>query len=65
MIGHGKSEHRLGRNDLQGRVGDTHHALLAGMGFNLILFLREIVGYSFALILGALALLDLRRQGHL
>jgi IS5 family transposase len=44
MIGHLKSEYRLGRNDLKGSVGDTHNALLAGMGFNLMLLLRELAG---------------------
>ena len=44
MIGHLKSEHRLGRKDIKGSVGDTHNALLAGMGFNLMLLLRELVG---------------------
>jgi hypothetical protein len=55
----------MGRNYFKGRAGDRHNALLAGMGFNLILFLRDIAGYFFAFILGALALLDLRRQEHL
>ena len=44
MIGHLKSEHRLGTKDIKGSVGDTHNALLAGMGFNLMLLLRELVG---------------------
>jgi transposase, IS5 family len=60
-----KSDHRLGRNYLKGRVGDTNNALLAGMGFNLMLLLREIVGYFFVSLLRAVALLELRRQEHL
>ena len=44
IIGHLKSEHRLGSNDLKGSVGDTHNVLLAGMGFNLMLLLRELAG---------------------
>jgi hypothetical protein len=55
----------MGRNYLKGRVGDTNNALLAGMGFNLVVLLREIAGYFFVLLLEALALLDLRRQEHL
>ncbi|MCU0317854.1 MAG: hypothetical protein MUC61_00720, partial [Amoebophilaceae bacterium] len=38
----------LGRNYLKGRVGDTNHALLAGMGFNLMLLLRELAGNFWA-----------------
>ena len=40
IIGHLKSEHRLGRNYLQGSIGDSKNALLAGMGWNLMLLLR-------------------------
>jgi transposase, IS5 family len=65
IIGHLKSDHRMGRNYLKGSIGDSNNALLAGMGFNLILFLRDIAGYFLAFILGALALLDLRRQEQL
>jgi transposase, IS5 family len=53
IIGHLKSDHRMGRNYLKGRVGDTNNALLAGMGFNLMLLLREIAGYFLAVILWA------------
>jgi transposase, IS5 family len=35
VIGHTKSDHGLGRNYLQGQVGDCINALLAGCGFNL------------------------------
>jgi transposase, IS5 family len=38
--GHLKSDHRMGSSPLKGRAGDTHHVLLAGMGFNLMLLLR-------------------------
>jgi transposase, IS5 family len=51
IISHLKSDHRMGRNYLKGRVGDTNNALLAGMGFNLMLLLREIAGYFFVLLL--------------
>ena len=39
IIGHLKSEHRLSRNSLKGRVGDSMNALLAAIGFNLSLLL--------------------------
>jgi hypothetical protein len=55
----------MGRNYLKGRVGDVNSALLAGMGFNLMLLLREIAGSFFVFILGALGWLELRRQEHL
>jgi transposase, IS5 family len=35
IIGHGKADHALGRNYLQGQVGDRLNALLVGCGFNL------------------------------
>jgi IS5 family transposase len=35
VIGHTKQDHALGRNFLQGKVGDCMNALLAGCGFNL------------------------------
>ena len=40
VISHLKSDHRLGRNYLQGTLGDISSALLAGMGFHLLLLLR-------------------------
>jgi hypothetical protein len=43
----------MGRNYLKGRVGDTHHALLAGRGFNLMLLLRAWVGNFWAVMLWA------------
>ena len=42
IIGHLKSDHRLGRNYLKGRLGDSMNALLAGIGFNFRLLLREV-----------------------
>jgi transposase, IS5 family len=53
IIGHLKSNHRMGRNYLKGCAGDTHNALLAGMGFNLMLLLRELAGNFLAVILWA------------
>jgi hypothetical protein len=43
--------HTNGSNYLKGRAKDTHHALLAGMGFNLMLLLREWAGYFLAIML--------------
>lgn len=42
VIGHLKSEHRLGRNYLQGILGDRLNRLLVAIGFNLSLLLREL-----------------------
>ncbi len=60
IIGHLKSEHRMGRNYLKGSLGDTNNALLAGMGFNLMLLLREWVGYFLSTMFYAFFWLDLR-----
>ena len=65
IIGHLRSDHSMGRNYLKGAIGDSHNALLAGMGFNLMLFLRAIAGNFFVFLLGALGWLGLRRQVHL
>ena len=65
IVGHLKSVHRLGRNYLKGSIGDTHNVLLAGMGFNLMLFLREIAGNFLGPMLWAYFCLDLRRQLYL
>lgn len=35
VIGHSKQDHALGRNFLQGKIGDRINALLVGCGFNL------------------------------
>ena len=45
MRGHLKSDHRLGRNYLKGSVGDGNNALLARMGFSLMLLLRALAGH--------------------
>jgi transposase, IS5 family len=55
MIGHLKSDHSMGSNYLKGRSGDTHHALLAGIGFNLMLLLRAWVGHFGPLCFGPLS----------
>lgn len=50
-IGHMKSDGRLGRNWLQGELGDALHAMLCGAGHNLRMILRAIrlfYGHCFA-----------------
>lgn len=42
VIGHLKSDHKLGLNCLKGTVGAEMNALLSGIGFNLKLLMREI-----------------------
>jgi transposase, IS5 family len=53
IISHLQSDHSMGSNYLKGRAGDTHHALLAGIGFNLILPLSAWVGHFLAVMLWA------------
>jgi transposase, IS5 family len=65
IIGHLKSDHRMGRNYLKGSIGDSNNALLAGMGFNFMLLLREIIGYFFVFLLGVLGWIGLRREACL
>jgi len=43
VIGHCKSDNRLGRNYLKGTAGDKNNAILSGCGFNLRKLLRKIV----------------------
>ena len=43
VIGHMKSEHRLGRNRLKGRVGDEINALLSACGYNIRKLLRAFL----------------------
>lgn len=45
VIGHLKSEHRLERNRLKGRRGDTINALLSACGFNLRKLLRAVAHF--------------------
>jgi len=54
MIGHMKSEGRLGRNWLQGVAGDAIHAVLCGAGHNLRMILRAIRLFC-GLLIAALA----------
>jgi len=40
VIGHFKAEHRMDRNYLKGRLGDSVNAVLAAAGYNFGLLLR-------------------------
>jgi IS5 family transposase len=42
VIGHLKSDARLGRNYLKGTLGDKLNAILSGAGHNLRLILRKL-----------------------
>jgi hypothetical protein len=46
----------MGSNYLKGHAGDTHRALLAGRGFNLMLLLRTWAGNFLAVMLWAFLL---------
>lgn len=47
IIGHAKQGHLLGRNFLQGQVGDSINALLAGCGFNLRKLFRFFLAQTY------------------
>jgi IS5 family transposase len=47
IIGHVKSDHRMGRNYLKGETGDMINAILAGCGFNLRKLLRALLLFFF------------------
>jgi IS5 family transposase len=50
VIGHGKNEHRMGRNYLKGRTGDAINAVLAAAGYNFSLLLRWLAVFLRALL---------------
>ena len=54
MIGHMKSDGRLGRNYLKGTNGDQHHAILCGIGHNLRM-LRSFLTHFLRLIMDSIA----------
>ena len=62
IIGHLKSDHRLGRNYLKGSLGDRTNALLAGMGLNLMLLVREMAGNFLAILFWSFCPLDFRQK---
>jgi hypothetical protein len=53
---------QAGQNYLKGSVGDAHNALLAGMEFNLMLFLRELAGNFLATMFWGFFYLVLSRK---
>jgi IS5 family transposase len=55
VIGHLKSEHRMGRNYLSHREGDAANALLAAVGYNF----RRLIKWLSLLLFGILARLNL------
>ncbi len=61
MIGHMKSDGLLGRNWLQGALGDAMHAVLCGAGHNLRMILARLRAFCCVLI-GLLALTRLVSQ---
>jgi len=50
VIGHLKAEHRMDRNYLKGRQGDSINAVLAAVGYNFHLLLRWFAAFLRALI---------------
>jgi transposase, IS5 family len=65
IIGHLKSDHRLGRNYLKGSLGESTNALLAGMGFNLMLLVREMAGNFLTILFWSFCPLDSRQKLYL
>lgn len=57
-----KSEGKLGRNWLNGALGDALNAILCGAGHNIRLLLRRL-RLSYALILTLLFGMDHKKQG--
>ena len=58
VIGHLKSEHRMGRNYLWHREGDAANAVLAAVGYNF----RRLIRWLRLLLCQILALLIVRLQ---
>ena len=54
MIGHCKSDHRMGRCYLKGQLGDGLNALGAAFGFNLRKVLKGLAGLACAARIGTL-----------
>jgi IS5 family transposase len=50
IIGHLKSDHRMGRCHLKGEVGDSINAVLAAAGYNIRWLLRQIVKKGLAFL---------------
>nr|WP_245570184.1 transposase [Bradyrhizobium ottawaense] len=45
VIGHVKTEHRMDRNHLKGRLGDRTYAVLAAVGYNFRLLLQWLAEF--------------------
>jgi IS5 family transposase len=58
VIGHAKSEHRMGRNFLKGQHGDAANAVLAAAGYNFRRLLAWLAALWRALILAWIAALQ-------
>ena len=67
IIGHLKSDTRLGRNYLKGTLGDKLNALLSGIGHNLRIILRKLKIFWLRIILlfGMIDILDLAPAARL
>jgi len=61
VIGHGKTDHRMGRNYLAHATGDANNAVLAAVGYNFSLLLKWLKLLC-ALILAALATNNIDKQ---
>jgi IS5 family transposase len=59
IIGHLK---KAGKNYLKGSLGDSTNALLARMGFNLMLLVREMAGNFLAILFWGFCPLDFRQK---
>ena len=58
IIGHLKSDHRMGRNHLKGRTGDRFNVKMAAIGFNLrrvLAWLKDFLREIFAAVIMLLA----------
>lgn len=64
IIGHGKNEHRMGRNYLKGHAGDAINAVLAAVGYNFSLLLRWLAAFLCLLLTTAAAALPTPRAGR-
>ncbi|MFM2428493.1 MAG: hypothetical protein RL012_377, partial [Bacteroidota bacterium] len=53
------------RNYLKGSLGDRTNALLAGMGLNLMLLVREMAGNFLAILFWSFFPLDFRQKLYL
>jgi len=64
VIGRMKNDGKLGRNYLQGTLGDTFNALLCGAGHNIRLILKKLREKLFLFLLGLLLAFCFRSDCH-